>query len=178
LELADRSKVIPEGILEYIIVSLDSWEYPVDLLVLHPKSNLGGQPHILGRPWLATSDAFIGCRWGNMIISRGTERKQLTLYPSQAPAVTQNLWLDDKYNDREETYSILSINQMYDYRENNNEDLVEMFISQPDVSKELRNEQYTAADEILAQSFQENCTMYSLKTLFEYIFPINSIKNA
>jgi len=34
LELADRSKVIPEGILEDVIVSLDSWEYPVDFLVL------------------------------------------------------------------------------------------------------------------------------------------------
>ena len=61
LELADRSKVIPEGILEDIIVSLDSWEYPVDFLVLQPKSNLGGCPIILGRPWLATVDAFIGC---------------------------------------------------------------------------------------------------------------------
>ena len=69
LELVDRSKLIPEGILEDIIVSLDSWEYLVDFLVLQPKSNLGGHPIILGRPWLATVDAFIGCRSGNMIIS-------------------------------------------------------------------------------------------------------------
>ena len=82
LELAHRSKVIPEGILEDIIVSLDSGEYPVEFLVLQPKSNLGGHPIILGRPWLATADAFTGCRLGNMIISRGIERKQLTLYPS------------------------------------------------------------------------------------------------
>eukprot|EP00253_Pinus_taeda_P020901 PITA_20901 len=82
LELADRSKVIPKGILKDIIVSLDSWEYPVDLLVLQPKSNLGGHPIILGRPCLATVDAFIVCRSGNMIISRGNERKELTLYPS------------------------------------------------------------------------------------------------
>eukprot|EP00253_Pinus_taeda_P033242 PITA_33242 len=68
LELADRSKVIPEGILEDIIVSLDSWEYPVEFLVLQPKSNLGGHPIILGRPWLATVDAFIGCISCNMII--------------------------------------------------------------------------------------------------------------
>jgi hypothetical protein len=103
LELADRSKIIPEGILEDIIVSLDSWEYPVDFIILQPKSNLGGHPIILGRPWLATADAFIGCRSGNMIISRGTERKKLTLYPSaQSPVVTHNLWLDDKYNDKEE----------------------------------------------------------------------------
>ena len=82
LELEDRSKVIPERVLEDIIVSLDSWEYLVDLLVLQPKSNLGGHPLILGRPWLATADTFIRCRSGNMIISSGTKRKQLTLYPS------------------------------------------------------------------------------------------------
>eukprot|EP00253_Pinus_taeda_P017978 PITA_17978 len=62
LELADRSKVVPEGILEDIIVSLDSWEYPVDFLILQPKTNLGGHPLILGRPWLAIVDSFIGCR--------------------------------------------------------------------------------------------------------------------
>jgi hypothetical protein len=81
LELADRSKVVPEGILEDITVSLDSWEYPVDFLVLQPKANLGGHPLILGRPWLATADAFISYRTGNMIISHGTARKQITLYP-------------------------------------------------------------------------------------------------
>eukprot|EP00253_Pinus_taeda_P027327 PITA_27327 len=176
--IADHSKVIPKGVLEDIIVSLDSWEYPVDFLVLQPKSNLGGNPIILGRPWLATADAFIGCRSGNMIISRGTKQKQLTLYPSaQAPTVTHNLWLDDKYNDQEEIYSVLSINQMYDIEENNNADLVEMFISQPEVSEELRNEQYIAVDYMLAQSFQETHTMYSLKAIFDEIFPINSITN-
>ena len=79
LELADRSKITPEGVLEDIIVSLDSWEYPVDFRVLQPKSNLGGHPLILGRPWLATVDAFIGCRSGSMLISHGTERKQIAL---------------------------------------------------------------------------------------------------
>lgn len=157
---------------------MDSWVYLVDFLVLQPKSNLGGHHLILGRPWLATADAIIGCRSGNRIVPRGTERKQLTLYPStQAPAVTHNLWLDEKYNDREEMKYVLSINQIYDFVEDNNEYLVEMFISQPEVSEELRNEQYTIADQILAQSFQETCTMYSLKTLFEDIFPIYSITN-
>lgn len=170
--------MIPEGILEDIIVSLDSWEYPVDFLVLQPKSNLGGHPIILGRPWLATVDAFIGCRLGNMIISRGTERKQLTLYPSaQSPAVAHNLWLDDKYNDKEEVQSVFSINQIYDFQEHNNDDLIELFLSQPDISEELRNEQYHAADELLAQNFQETCTIHSLQTTFQNIFPIQSVTN-
>lgn len=91
LELANRSKFILEGIFKDIIVSLESWEYPVDFLVLQPKSNLGEHPLILGKPWLATTNAFIGCRSGNMIISIGTKRKQLTLFPlAQALIVTHN----------------------------------------------------------------------------------------
>eukprot|EP00253_Pinus_taeda_P006977 PITA_06977 len=178
LELADRSKVIPEGILENIIVSLDSWEYPVDFLVLQPKSNLGGHPIILGRPWLATADAFIGCQSGNMIISRGTERKQLTLYPStQSPAVTHNLWLDDKFNDKNEVQPLFSIDQIYNFQEHDNNDLVELFLAQPDISENLRHDQYYAADILLAQNFQETCTIHSLQTTFHDIFPVQSITN-
>jgi len=80
LELADRSKVKPEGIVDDVIVSIDSWEYPVDFIILQPKSNLGGHPLILGIPWLATTDAFIGCRAGSMIILKENERKQISLY--------------------------------------------------------------------------------------------------
>ena len=65
LELVDRSKVVLEGILEDIIVSLYSRGYPIDLLILKPKANLGGHPLILGKPWLATTNAFIGCRLGS-----------------------------------------------------------------------------------------------------------------
>jgi hypothetical protein len=81
LQLADRSTIKPEGVLEDIIVSLDSWEYPMDFMVLQPKSNLGGHPLILGRPWLATVDAFISCRSGDMTISHGDSVKKFTLYP-------------------------------------------------------------------------------------------------
>ena len=51
-ELADRSKVKPEGIVDDVIVSIDLWEYPVDFIILQPKSSLGGHPLIPGRPWL------------------------------------------------------------------------------------------------------------------------------
>jgi hypothetical protein len=68
-------------VLEDIIVSLDSWEYPMDFMVLQPKSNLGGHPLILGRPWLAIVDAFISCRSRDMTISHGDSVKKFTLYP-------------------------------------------------------------------------------------------------
>ena len=38
LELADRSTIKPKGILDDLIISVDSWEYPADFLVLQPKS--------------------------------------------------------------------------------------------------------------------------------------------
>lgn len=81
LELADRSKVKPEGVLEDIVISLDSWEYLAYFYVLQPKIKLGGHPLILGRPWLATVDADIGHRSRNMTITHGAETKHINLYP-------------------------------------------------------------------------------------------------
>lgn len=81
LQMADRSTVQPEGILEDVIVSIDSWEYPADFMVLHTKTSLGREPLILGRPWLATVYAYIGCCSGDMTISQGNSVKILTLYP-------------------------------------------------------------------------------------------------
>jgi hypothetical protein len=86
LQLADRSTVTPEGIVEDVLVSIDSWEYPADFLVLQPKAKLTGYPLILGRPWLATADAYISCRAGNMTIKNGPMSKQLVLYPPAQPS--------------------------------------------------------------------------------------------
>jgi len=75
LQLADHSTMTPEGIVEDVLVSVDSWEYPADFLVLQPKEKLTGYPLILGRPWLATADAYISCREGSMTIKNGPMSK-------------------------------------------------------------------------------------------------------
>ena len=62
LQLLDHSTVTPKGIVEDVMVSVDSWEYPTYFLVLQPKAKLIGYPLILGRPWLATTDAYISCK--------------------------------------------------------------------------------------------------------------------
>ena len=98
LQLADRSIIKPDGVLEDISVSLDSWEYLVDFMILTPKNNLGGHPLILGRPWLATEDDFISCRSGDMYISDGNSTKKFTLYPP-ARTITEiddKEWIDDE----------------------------------------------------------------------------------
>ena len=75
LELADRSVIRPEGIVKDIMVSVESWEYPADFLVINPKTRMEGHPLILGWPWLATTNAYIGCRTGSMTITRGNSVK-------------------------------------------------------------------------------------------------------
>lgn len=60
LELVDKSKIKPKVVLYDFIDSMDLWEYPIDFMVLQPKSPSRGHFVILGRPWLATAYDFIG----------------------------------------------------------------------------------------------------------------------
>ena len=80
------------------MVSIDSWEYPVDFLVIHPKDKLTRYPLILGRPWLATTDAYVSCRARNMTIKNGHMSKQLVLYPPTQSSLEHYLplWLEEK----------------------------------------------------------------------------------
>jgi len=48
LELADRSRIKTEGVLDNVIISFDSWQYPVNFIVLQPKNPVGGHTFILG----------------------------------------------------------------------------------------------------------------------------------
>ena len=48
LQLADSLTIIPDGMLENVTVTLHSWDYPVDFVVLSPKVSTRGYPIILG----------------------------------------------------------------------------------------------------------------------------------
>ncbi len=114
LQLADSSTVIPDGMIENIVVTLDSLEYPVDFMILSPKVNLFGYPIILGRPWLAIADANINCRSGNMTISNGQATKQFDLYPPAQPLpdLSTSFWLD-LGDEEEEINSIVQLMMLH-----------------------------------------------------------------
>ena len=64
LSLADRSVKIQKGIVEDVLVKVDKFYYPMDFVVLDTEQVAGGTnqvPIILGRPFLATSNAIINC---------------------------------------------------------------------------------------------------------------------
>ncbi|WP_198155494.1 retropepsin-like aspartic protease, partial [Candidatus Burkholderia verschuerenii] len=58
LQLADKSIVRPDGILEDILVQVDKYFLPTDFMVFDMQEDLE-VPLILGRPFLATGDAII-----------------------------------------------------------------------------------------------------------------------
>ena len=69
LSLADRSVKIPKGIVEDVLVKVDKFYYLVDFVILDIEPMAEGinqVPIILGRPFLATSNAIINCRNGVM----------------------------------------------------------------------------------------------------------------
>jgi hypothetical protein len=87
LELADKSVTILAGSLDDVTITLASWEYHVDFLVIHSKSSKPWHPIVLGRPWFATTDAFISCRSGEMTISNETHSYKIVLFPPAQPTV-------------------------------------------------------------------------------------------
>jgi hypothetical protein len=102
--------------LEDIVIFVDSWEYPIDFMVLQPKANLGGCSLILGRPRLAIVDAYISCRSRDMTISHENSTKKLTLYPPAKPSLDleNSPWIED--SDEESTQPLLSLYQASTFR--------------------------------------------------------------
>ena len=69
LSLADRSVKIPKGIVEDVLVKVDKFYYPLDFVVLDTElvaTRANCVSIILGRPFLAISNAIINCRNGFM----------------------------------------------------------------------------------------------------------------
>ena len=83
LSLADRSVKIPKGIVEDVLVKIDKFYCPVDFVVLDTEpiaSELNHVPIILGRPFLATSNAIINCRNGVMQLTFGNMTLELNIF--------------------------------------------------------------------------------------------------
>ena len=83
LSLADRLVKIPKGIVEDVLVKVDKFYYPMDFVVLDTEPITSGPNHvpiILGRPFLATSNAIINCRNGVMQLTFGNMTLELNIF--------------------------------------------------------------------------------------------------
>ncbi|GFY90908.1 hypothetical protein Acr_07g0011040 [Actinidia rufa] len=85
LELADRSVKVPRGIIEDVLIQVDTVYYPVDFIVLDTQPvdcELSKRhiPVILGRPFLATANAVIHCRHGLLKLSFGNMTLETNIF--------------------------------------------------------------------------------------------------
>lgn len=119
LELADHTPVKPIGVVNDIIVTLASWKYHVYLLIIYSRYPTKGKLIILGRPWLATTNAFIGYRAGEMSISNGISTKTLILYPPTQLVKETLSWLEDPFGDENLEEPLLSLDHSRALHEKN-----------------------------------------------------------
>ena len=83
ISLVDRSIKIPKGIIEDVLVKVDKFYYPVDFIVLDTEPVAEGTNHvpiILGRPFLATSNAIINFRNGVMQLTFSNMTLELNIF--------------------------------------------------------------------------------------------------
>ena len=74
---------IPKGEVEDVLIKVGEFIFPVDFVVLEtaPVENPRGQiPVILGRPFLATSNAWINYRSGLMKLTFGNMTLDLNIF--------------------------------------------------------------------------------------------------
>ena len=83
LSLVDRFVKIPKGIVEDVLVKVDKFYYPVDFVILDTKPMVESTNHvpiIVGRPFLATSNAIINCLNGVMQLTFGNMTLELNIF--------------------------------------------------------------------------------------------------
>ncbi|XP_058189424.1 uncharacterized protein LOC131307014 [Rhododendron vialii] len=88
LQLADRSIKVPRGVVEDVLVKVNDFYFPADFIVLdtEPVQTLKQTPVILGRPFLATANANIHVRSGEMEVTFGNMTLKLNVYKAARPS--------------------------------------------------------------------------------------------
>ncbi|XP_057755963.1 uncharacterized protein LOC130975156 [Arachis stenosperma] len=80
LELVDKSIVHPRGVVENLLVKVDSFIYPADFVVLESDKD-DGDSVILGRPFLATARAIIDIEKGELTLRMHDQSVTLKALP-------------------------------------------------------------------------------------------------
>ena len=106
LSLVDQSVKIPKGIVEDVLVKVDKLYYPMDFVVLDTEPIASGPNHvpiILGRQFLATSNAIINCRNAVMQLTFGNMTLELNIFHLN----NKHKLMEDDKQGTDEVYSIV-----------------------------------------------------------------------
>ena len=77
--MVDRSLTFPKGIIEDVLVKVDKFIFLVDFVVLDMEEDMAA-PIILGRPFLATRQALIDVKNGELTLRVGEDQVKFNIY--------------------------------------------------------------------------------------------------
>ena len=101
LQMADRSMVKPEGVLEDVLVTVGKFVFPVDFIILDMEED-SQVPLMLGRPFLVTGAALIDMQKGVLTLRVGEEAAAFNLIQG-----IQNIDIDrENFNVVDEVYNL------------------------------------------------------------------------
>ena len=123
------------GTLDDIVVTIASWKYPIDSIIISPKKPR--HPVVLRHPWLATADSVIGCQSGEigcqsgeMVISNGSYNQTLSISSPAQIAAEVPLWLESPYGDEDCMFPLLSLEQSRGLQEQSEDHILQQFLSE------------------------------------------------
>ncbi|XP_041999855.1 uncharacterized protein LOC121749347 [Salvia splendens] len=88
LQMVDRSVVYPEGIVEDLLIKVGEFIFPIDFMVLDMEEDKG-VPLLLGHPFLATAEANINVKNGELTIFMGEESQTFSHKPRSMDGRTE-----------------------------------------------------------------------------------------
>ncbi|XP_074299191.1 uncharacterized protein LOC141630241 [Silene latifolia] len=80
IQLADRSNIYPEGIVEDVLVEVDHLTFPADFYVLDMEVESRATPILLGRPFMKTSKIKIKVSNGNLTMEFDGKKLTYNIY--------------------------------------------------------------------------------------------------
>ena len=89
LQMANRSLTFPKGIIEDVFVKVDKFIFLVDFVVLDMEEDRA-TPIILGRLFIATRQALVDVKNGELTLGVGEDRVKFNLYKSMEFPNTEN----------------------------------------------------------------------------------------
>ena len=131
LQMADRSMVKPERVLEDVLVTVGKFVFPVDFIILDMEED-SQIPLLLGRPFLATGAALIDMQKGVLTLRVGEEAAAFNLIKSM-----QNIDIDIE--------NCNVVDDVYTYNPDVHNDCnVQNFINEKEMNSQYIEDDYSA----------------------------------
>ena len=137
IQLADRSNVYPEGIIEDVLVKINNLIFPADFYILYMEddASLNPNPILLGRPFLKTSKTKIDVDKGKLTMEFDGETIEFDVFKEKENKI--------------ENHSVSTINMINCF------DMQDAFVMKKDEMKDMKRRSYPSDEEFKGKRYKQ-----------------------